>query len=420
MQEYVICEKEDLVAMADAVREATGDVETYSVPELRDALINSYKNLSGGSMSEAQIIEIVEKYLNDNPIEAGANGYSIFYSDVESTYTEPQDGQITVNVFRIDKRDILNNERDIQIGDLIIFKGLSLGCVTSMDMHFVHGTLYASLKGVKGDDYVLTDADKQEIAELTAPLVDVPEGGSGAGIVISDSEPEDTSVLWIDPDDNEADNLQAVIDKALAEAKASGEFDGKDGQDGKDGYTPKKGIDYFDGKDGADGKDYVLTDADKQEIAELTAPLVEVPQGGGGTKRWTVLHEAELTEEATLLITDFDATLSEYVMQLIVPKVSATLNAGNSHFLGARAFTYDQPFGSTGYASHYTYHATILSGERMLMVKCENQANGTGFDNEYSTTSRPAKGSALSCNVARGIDIRCTFPVGTKVRLEGR
>lgn len=181
MQEYVICEKEDLVAMADAVREATGDVETYSVPELREALINSYKNLSGGSMSEAQIIEIVEKYLNDNPIEAGANGYSIFYSDANSTYIEPQDGQIVVNVFRVDRNLILNNERDIQIGDLIIFKGLSLGCVTSMDMHFVHGTLYASLKGVKGDDYVLTDADKQEIAELTAPLVDVPEGGGGTG-----------------------------------------------------------------------------------------------------------------------------------------------------------------------------------------------------------------------------------------------
>lgn len=47
MQEYIICKKEDLVAMADAVREATGDVETYSVPELRDALINSYKNFSG-------------------------------------------------------------------------------------------------------------------------------------------------------------------------------------------------------------------------------------------------------------------------------------------------------------------------------------------------------------------------------------
>ena len=36
------------------------------------------------------------------------------------------------------------------------------------------GTSSADLKGEKGDDYTLTEADKQEIAELTAQLVDVP------------------------------------------------------------------------------------------------------------------------------------------------------------------------------------------------------------------------------------------------------
>ena len=46
-------------------------------------------------------------------------------------------------------------------------------------------------------------------------------------------------------------------------------FDGAPGAAGKDGYTPVKGVDYFDGKDGVDGKDYVLTDADKQEIAGM-------------------------------------------------------------------------------------------------------------------------------------------------------
>lgn len=38
------------------------------------------------------------------------------------------------------------------------------------------------------------------------------------------------------------------------------------GPAGKDGYTPVKGVDYFDGKD---GQDYVLTDADKKEIAGM-------------------------------------------------------------------------------------------------------------------------------------------------------
>lgn len=82
------------------------------------------------------------------------------------------------------------------------------------------------------------------------------------------------------------DKLQEATNEALAQAKASGAFDGKDGKDGepgkdgqpgaagKDGYTPVKGVDYFDGKD---GKDYILTEADKQEIAEQAAELVEVP-----------------------------------------------------------------------------------------------------------------------------------------------
>lgn len=61
--------------------------------------------------------------------------------------------------------------------------------------------------------------------------------------------------------------------------------DGAPGKDGIDGYTPIKGIDYFDGKDGkdgvngVDGKDYILTDADKQEIAAMVTP-----SSGGGAK----------------------------------------------------------------------------------------------------------------------------------------
>lgn len=124
--------------------------------------------------------------------------------------------------------------------------------------------------------------------------------------------------------------LQAAINAALAQAKASGEFDGKDGKDGyipikgvdyfdgepgkdgytpvkgkdyfdgidgkdgtngKDGYTPVKGIDYFDGapgKDGADGKEYVLTDVDKANIAasviaSLKSKILNITYEDGST-----------------------------------------------------------------------------------------------------------------------------------------
>lgn len=46
-------------------------------------------------------------------------------------------------------------------------------------------------------------------------------------------------------------------------------YRGPEGKPGKDGYTPVKGVDYFDGAPGEDGKDYVLTDADKEEIAGM-------------------------------------------------------------------------------------------------------------------------------------------------------
>lgn len=50
------------------------------------------------------------------------------------------------------------------------------------------------------------------------------------------------------------DELSDAINTALEQAKASGQFDGKDGADG---YTPVKGVDYFDGTNGSDGKDGV-------------------------------------------------------------------------------------------------------------------------------------------------------------------
>lgn len=142
-----------------------------------------------------------------------------------------------------------------------------------------------------------------------------------------------------------ADSLQPAINDALAQAKASGEFDGKDGvdgqdgqdgytpkkgvdyfdgQDGKDGYTPKKGIDYFDGKDGQNGSDYVLTDADKQEIAELAADMVDVPDvdlTGYATEEYVKnkIAEAELGGE--------EVDLSGYAQKSELPtKVSQLQN----------------------------------------------------------------------------------------------
>ena len=64
----------------------------------------------------------------------------------------------------------------------------------------------------------------------------------------------------------EKSELGNAIEDALREAKNSGEFDGADGKDGKDGV------------DGKDGNDYILTDADKTEIAGMVAPRYQIAE----------------------------------------------------------------------------------------------------------------------------------------------
>ena len=93
------------------------------------------------------------------------------------------------------------------------------------------------------------------------------------------------------------ESVAKAVTDALEQAKVSGEFDGEKGNDGvspavsvaaitggnRVTITDAGGAKTFDvmdgaqGASGADGKDYVLTDADKQEIAKTAAGLVDVP-----------------------------------------------------------------------------------------------------------------------------------------------
>lgn len=77
-----------------------------------------------------------------------------------------------------------------------------------------------------------------------------------------------------------ARDLPEAIEDALAQAKTSGEFDGPPGPQGPQGPTGLDGMDGArgpKGDKGDPGEDYVLTDADKTEIARMTAELVDCP-----------------------------------------------------------------------------------------------------------------------------------------------
>lgn len=127
-------------------------------------------------------------------------------------------------------------------------------------------------------DYVFTPTDQTSIKELNDRLEKLeenqdPEAVSNAVKEYLKNNPikeEDPTVpQWAKEEEKPKytakevgaigkEELQGAVDMALEQAKASGEFDGAQGEKGEkgdDGYTPVKGVDYFDGKDGADGKD---------------------------------------------------------------------------------------------------------------------------------------------------------------------
>ena len=94
-----------------------------------------------------------------------------------------------------------------------------------------------------------------------------------------------------------ADELPEAIENALAQAKENGEFDGAAGPQGPQGDPGPAGA------DGPPGDDYVLTDADRQEIAELAAGLVEVPGGGCSIDTWEHINTITVGADAPTSIT---------------------------------------------------------------------------------------------------------------------
>lgn len=123
-----------------------------------------------------------------------------------------------------------------------------------------------------------------------SPIVNIEEIDGGNRITITDAYGTETFDVL--------NGISGVNGKdGYTPVKGVDYFDGKDGTNGVDGYTPIKGIDYFDGVKGdpftyedftpeqlealkgKDGKDYVLTEADKTEIANTVVALLPKYEG---------------------------------------------------------------------------------------------------------------------------------------------
>lgn len=104
MQEQIICNKEDLVAIADAVRENTGSTKSYNVPELSIAAVGQLKNGTGGSSqpnwdaSENELGHILNRTHYTEKVEGVIlnNAYSDTKSEGMFTIAQPLASNLTL------------------------------------------------------------------------------------------------------------------------------------------------------------------------------------------------------------------------------------------------------------------------------------------------------------------------------------
>ena len=117
------------------------------------------------------------------------------------------------------------------------------------------------IKRSKPEDYIYTETEVLCYSTLSKRIENIEENIGAVVEEYMENNPPQIDMTGI--------ATEEYVQAAIEEIELT---PGPQGEPGKDGYTPQKGVDYFDGKDGepgVDGKDYVLTEADKEEIAGM-------------------------------------------------------------------------------------------------------------------------------------------------------
>ena len=175
----------------------------------------------------------------------------------------------------------------VYAGDLCTTTSATIGCKTSI-------LCKSATPSVENDKYYANEARKyaEEAKEYAEKAGNGTAGGSPGenGATFIPSVSNDGILSWTN--DKGLENPAPVSIKGADGKDGTNGVDGKDGADGKTPYI-QNGYWYIDGvntnvkaqgengKDGVDGKDYVLTPADKTEIADEVAtkiPFVKSPE----------------------------------------------------------------------------------------------------------------------------------------------
>lgn len=254
-------------ARFEVVPRSKPDTYVYTETEIKtwDELCERIDQIEQNGISDATIAAAVQKYLDENGINVDLTGYA-----TEDWVREQ------ISFIEIPSTDGLASEAYVD----------------------ENIAMFASyMEGELNDRY-----RKHEIDEMFNNI-DIPEGAGAEEVHVGSEAPTDENIkIWIDTDADSPVATKEYVAQKVAEAQLGGDVDlsayytktevdavieqieltpgekgekgdkgdkgdtGAQGEPGKDG---KDGQDGAPGKDGVDGKDYVLTEADKQEIAGM-------------------------------------------------------------------------------------------------------------------------------------------------------
>ena len=169
-----------------------------------------------------------------------------------------------------------------------------------------------AFKGEPGDDYILTEADKNEIANIVLGQIEIPDSPGDETVDLTGYATEEwvkkqNYLTSIPSDYVTSTELTEEINSVLAQAKENGDFKGEPGDD------------------------YILTEADKQEIANM----IQIPD----------LPDNPSSENKVLII---DATGN--VIQYTPTEIVELMEQGYAIFL----------FDGSLYYTPQTYYANVF------------------------------------------------------------
>lgn len=163
-------------------------VEPEDVPTWHE-LDQRIKKIEDEGVPDEKIAQAVEDYLEENPVQPGGSAGTVEIVDVvslpalyEPTVTEAEDSTPAARKYILGIPAGRPGANGVGIRDTAITEAPGYG--TWVEIRYTNGEEY-TLTIPHGKDYILTPADKAEIAEMAAELVEVPEQDSSQNTALT-------------------------------------------------------------------------------------------------------------------------------------------------------------------------------------------------------------------------------------------